>query len=382
MSHAFLNFVAQQFVHRERNWKNTQLIFPTQRSAYLFKLELKQKLPVPSILPSIITADEWLQQNQTRTTQKSALLLWELYLVFKKEMEEDVSWVQFLKWGAPLLSDFSEIDGNLLDADRLFRQLEEEKKLDAWAKRLGEIPLEEEALLRQQSYVAFFGKLAKVYHQFKAQVKSKNWGTKGDLLRSWSEEVIHADREVWMVGFSAISKAEEVIWSQLSVQNKLQAFFHFEPWMLKYDQEAGLFFCKQHKGKSWWNEKNHYSEINPQKLIVNSSIDPIHQIKIAVQQIQSTLEIDGIKPNEIGVILCDESLLVPFLDSLPANSVEVNVSMGFPVSESLIFSALKRLEWYYLKIEGRNQVAFISELQSVLTTGAWKHVFPERPWRF
>ena len=378
MSHAFLNFVAQEFILRERNWKNTQLIFPTQRSAYLFKLELKQKLPVPSLLPSIITADEWLQQNQTRTTQKSALLLWELYLVFKKEMDEDVSWVQFLKWGAPLLSDFSEIDGNLLDADRLFRQLEEEKKLDAWAKRLGEIPLEEEALLRQQSYVAFFGKLAKVYHQFKAQVQSKNWGTKGDLLRSWSDEVIHVDREVWMVGFSAISKAEEVIWNQLSIQNKLQAFFHFEPWMLKNDQEAGLFLCKQHKGKSWWNEKNHFSEINPQKLIVNSSIDPIHQIKIAVQQIQTTLDQEGCKPNEIGVILCDESLLVPFLDSLPANSVEVNVSMGFPVSESLIFSALKRLEWYYLKIEGRNQVAFISELQSVITTGAWKHVFSEK----
>ena len=60
MSHAFLNFVAQEFILRERNWKNTQLIFPTQRSAYLFKLELKQKLPVPSLLPSIITADEWL----------------------------------------------------------------------------------------------------------------------------------------------------------------------------------------------------------------------------------------------------------------------------------------------------------------------------------
>lgn len=382
MNHAFLNFVAQEYIVRDRNWRNTQLIFPTQRSAYLFKIELKQKLSTPSLLPSILTADEWLQQNQTRTTQKSALLLWELYLVFKDEMDEEISWVQFLKWGAPLLSDLSEIDGNLLNADRLFLQLEEEKKLDAWAKRLGEIPLEEDALLRQQAYVEFFGKLANVYHQFKAQVKSKNWGTKGDLLRSWSEEVIHSEREIWMVGFSAISKAEEVIWNQLSIQNKLQAFFHYESWMLSDDQEAGLFLSKQHKGKSWWNENNHFSESKPQKVVVNSSIDPIHQIKIAVQQIQTALKQDDCQPNEIGVILCDESLLVPFLDTLPANSVEVNVSMGFPVSESLIFSALKRLEWYYLKMEGRSRVAFISELQSVLTTGAWKHVFSKEILEF
>lgn len=378
MSHSFLNFVALEYVNRDRKWIDTQLVFPTQRSAYLFKLALKSKLPTPTILPPIITVDEWIQQNQIKTTQKSALMLWELFLVFKSEMDEEVSWVQFLKWGSPLLSDFSEIDGNLVNADQLFRQLEEEKKLDAWAKRLGEIPLEPEAQIRQQSYVAFFGKLSQVYHRFKAQVGAKNWGTKGDLFRTWGEQVIHSEREIWMVGFSAISKAEEVIWNQLSVQNKLQAFFHFEPWMIKDDQESGLFFNKHHAKKTWWNPKNHFSEIGEQTITTNAAIDAIHQIKIAVQQIQATLEKSDCQPHEMGVLLCDESLLVPFLDSLPAHSMEVNISMGFPVSESLIFSAIKRLEWYYLKMDGRNQMAFISELQSVLTTGAWKHVFPEK----
>jgi hypothetical protein len=370
MSHAFLNFVSEEYLQRGRNWTNTQ------RSAYLFKRVLKDKISSPAILPSIITADEWLQQNQDKTTQKSALLLWELYLVFKEVMEENVSWIQFLKWGSPLLSDFSEIDGNLVDAKRLFRQLEEEKKLEAWAKRLGDIPLEEDALARQQSYVEFFGKLADVYQRFKESVGRKKWGTKGDLLRNWSETVIKFDREIWMVGFSAISKAEEVIWNQLALQNKLQAFFHLEPWMLQAEQESGLFFRKQHVNKEWWNLKNHFGEFGKQIIEINSTIDSIHQVKVAVQQIEALLKDKKCQPNELGVILCDESLLVPFLDSLPPNSFEVNVSMGFPVSESLIFAAIKRLEWYFLRMESRNQTAFISEIQSVLTTGAWKLLIP------
>ena len=375
MKHVFLNFVAQQFVERKRNWNNTIIVFPTQRAAFLFKNALISFLPKPAILPIITTVENWVDQHTSRSTQKSALMLWNLYRAFQKHIGQEITWVQFLKWGAPLLSDMSEIDAHLVDPHQLFNQLETEKKIEVWAKKLGEEVVDELNVEKQKSYLQFYKNLEQVYHEFQQLNSELGWGTKGSILKEIaSQQSMIEKAQVWMVGFSAITKSEEQIWMHVAHQNGLEAFFHVEDWMLQPHQESGLFFHQYHKDRPWWKKENIFNHCVPQSLILNAAVNPIHQVKLVSQQIQLWLE-NGVQPEQIGVVLCDENLLTPLLESMPKSFGPVNVSMGYSVSESLIFSAVKRWDWFLSRVKGRDGQVFLSELQSLVTTGAWKRQF-------
>ena len=56
-------------------------------------------------------------------------LVCELYKVFREETESQETLDDFYFWGELLISDFDDVDKNLVDADKLFSNLQDLKNL-------------------------------------------------------------------------------------------------------------------------------------------------------------------------------------------------------------------------------------------------------------
>jgi ATP-dependent helicase/nuclease subunit B len=364
----FLKEVAEDLIEKfGANLQHCAIVFNNKRpSAYLQKY-LADLIKKPFFSPSFYTIQEFFA---TATKHKIADFYLQFFMLHKiynqllvEEKLEPISSHKFFPLAKIILSDFNQIDNDLVDAGKLYRDLEDisiiNKDFDylspdqyQFLAQFWTSYSEGKHKKQQELFIKMWRRMPKLYNKFHAVLKEQNYLTNGSVYRHLAEEaenlhdlpVNFEKGKIIFVGFNDLSNAEANIFTKLQEAEKALFYFDADEYYLNDPlQEAGLFL---RKNLNQLGLKNVFE--NKQSLMKTEE----HQVNVFKVQGQSAqakilnniLADDYLATDEIGstvVVLADESLLLPALQTIPANhngkEINLNVTMGFALSTSSIF---------------------------------------------
>ncbi|MEN8929303.1 MAG: PD-(D/E)XK nuclease family protein [Flavobacteriales bacterium] len=336
----FLQQLVETVKTEHQNIGEVTIIVPTQRSGVYIKKYLSESATETTWLPEIVTIDDFIKKNCKLKSIDSVELLflfYELYLELEKEKAD--SFLHFSKWAPTLLADFNEMDHYMVDAKIIFNDLKNIKDIDSWS-------FNEEKLTNLQSnFSSFWAKLPDFYNKLNDKLTELEKGYSGKLYK-WVATSIYEvlddyePKTVYFAGFNALSTSEEQIIETFVNSGKGQLFIDADTFYVdNVEHEAGYFIRKQiaKNGKSNinWIESN---ILNSAKKITLLSAQSDVMMAKSVGEIIENLSEEEIK--KTAVVLADENLLLPVLNSIPNKIDTYNISLGYSLYNSPIYSLL------------------------------------------
>lgn len=319
------------------NLLNTWVVWPNKRAGLFFLNLLKTKLNHSSFAPKILTIQDFAIELAELQLLDNLELSMELYNVYQSvtPKDETESFDQFLGWSPMLLRDFDEIDDNLNKASEVFGYLENIKEVDHWSKQLGA------ANSMMESYMKKWENLTFYYENYQTQLLQKKKGYRGLIYRqavSKTENFLIKNPDVHLIfaGFNVFTKAEEKVIFDILESERGTALWDVDTYFTTHaSNEFGKFF-KDIQDKSYY--KTHpflfeSSNFNKQKNIQVVAISKnIGQVKYAGNLLKQLIKKD-LGCAQTAVVLADENLLEPLLNSLPESVGAVNITMGLPLKQ-------------------------------------------------
>ncbi|NJO69038.1 MAG: hypothetical protein HC830_06890 [Bacteroidetes bacterium] len=140
------------------------------------------------------------------------------------------------------------------------------------------------------------------------------------------------------VGFNALNECEKKLFDFFRKSGKALFFWDYDDYYIKNAwHEAGLFLrenIRRYPSPALETETEFFTRQKKEVSIIAANND-VAQAKILPQLLEKEMH------TNTCVVLSDESLLVPVLSSLPENIQRVNVTMGYPFSNSPAFTLLE-----------------------------------------
>ena len=170
------------------------------------------------------------------------------------------------------------------------------------------------------------------------------------------------------VGFNVLNKVEHTLFTQLKDVGKAVFYWDYDEFYMKENRqavthEAGEFIRR--------NLRDFPSPLSGELFKNLSKPKEVHYIASSTENAQARYLPQWIRNNltppekETAVVLCNEALLQPVLHSLPAEVKHVNITMGFPLSQTPVYSFLIAL--LELHTHGFNFKSGRYTFQSVVT---------------
>lgn len=362
----FLKLVASDLYNRANgNLARTAVVFPNKRAALFFNEYLAKEAGKPIWSPAYITISELFRSMSTLEVADPIKLVCELYKVYRQTTNSEESLDNFYFWGELLISDFDDADKNLARTKDLFSNLKELKSLmgdlsymdkeqeEAIQQFFHNFSIERRTVLKER-FISLWDVLGDIYNRFKENLMQQGIAYEGMLYREVMETLqtdgLPYDNYVF-VGFNILNKVERQLFKALKDADKALFYWDYDEFYLnKNHHEAGV-FIKQ-------NLKEFPSPLDASCFNRLDSHKEIHYVASPTENAQARYLPQWIRKNltesekETAVVLCNESLLQPVLHSLPEDVKHVNITMGFPLSQTPVYSfVLALLE---LQINGFN----------------------------
>ncbi len=369
--------------------QNKVYVFPTKRACYYFREALQQHFDATFWAPQILSIEEFVATSLSSSVTDEINLLFELYEVYAAtypphpeksiDKEELPTFDRFYAWGQVLLKDFDEVDRYLVDADKLYTNLQQLSELEAINEEDEEVL---HALNRFQdmmgqpptnlmsNFAHQWNRVSKTYHAFKQRLTEQEMCYMGMLYRTLAENLKTGSttlpyQEVVFAGFNALTLAEEEIFNTLYQQGKARFFWDADQWYMQSDyDEAGKFLRKYAQkwpasAQSVWivtDMLNHKKELD-----FIGGVQSVGQAQIAGQLLNQL-------PQEVlartAIVLADEQLLFPVLYALPEEVQRLNVTMGYPLKNGLWYRLIQAYLNYQEQLKGRGEQVYF-QVESV-----------------
>lgn len=339
------------------------VVLPSRRAGLFLRRFMAAHAGKACWSPMIFSIEDFVSEISGLHEAESLDLLFRLYDVHKEaEKEKAQSFEEFLRWAPQLLSDFNEIDRNLVDPQQLFSYLDEARVISLW--NLENQPLTD----FEERYLRFYHSLG-VYHEMlsEAQLESRK-GWQGLLFRHAASrigETVHnlPWKQVVFAGFNALTRAEERIISELRLHKKATLLWDADPWYLNNEtQEAGSFlreWIRKWPSREFLWISDDFATGEKEIRIIGAP-DPVGQVKYCGTLLQE-LALQGKATEVTAVVLLDQSLLNPLLNSIPEEVTALNITAGLPLKQTpladlfqLVFRMqLNTKQFTYLQSSGR-----------------------------
>lgn len=354
----FLQLVAHDLYTKIGNdLSRTVLVFPNKRANLFFNEYLAEESDQPIWSPAAMSISDLLQKLSVQKTGDPIRLVCELYKVFKEETESRETLDDFYFWGELLISDFDDVDKNMVDADKLFSNLQDLKNLMDDYEFLDE---EQEEAIRQffqnfsierrtelkEKFISLWDKLGIIYHRYREKLAELGIAYEGMLYRNVIEQLdtdrLKYDKYVF-VGFNVLNKVEKEFFQKLQKAGKAMFYWDYD---LFYTQriskhEAGEFIKRNLI--DFPNElPESYFDIfrKPKKIRYISASTENAQARFLPEWVKATQThtTQIVSEKENAIVLCNEALLLPVLHSIPQDVQNVNITMGFPLAQTPVYS--------------------------------------------
>ncbi len=337
-----------------------KILFPSRRARLFFTDALSRITTSPIWEPSWISIDEMMSRISGIEMGDHVRLISELYKVYVKHHPKE-SFDKFYFWGEILLADFDMVDKYLIDADMLFRNVADIKELETDLSYLTEQQLHivafwssigAEADLSEQKrrFLKVWQSLRPIYHEYRAQLEELKIAYTGMIHRRAAEIIksgeysFEGSGNYAIAGFNALSECEKILFDELKNSTTTHFYWDWDNYYSEYQkQEAGLFIAKNRLRYPAATEISHDNFQRNKEIEVVASSSSALQCKYVAKILDQIRSRGGVVDKNTAIVLTDESLLLPLLYALPEDIGKVNVTMGYPLRQSLAYSFVERL---------------------------------------
>ena len=379
----FLKLVAADLYKRtDGNLAHTAVVFPNKRAGLFFNEYLAKEADAPIWSPAYVSISELFRSLSSWEAGDPVKLVCELYKIFRQETQSTETLDDFYFWGEMLISDFDDADKNMVDTDKLFSNLQDLRNImddytfiddeqeEAIQQFFQNFSIERRTALKER-FISMWDVLGNIYKGFHESLSTQNIAYEGMMYRHVIEH-LDVDKLPYenyvFVGFNVLNKVEHTLFTKLKDAGKALFYWDYDQFYMgksgqETTHEAGEFIRR--------NLRDFPSSL-PGELFNNlSQPKEVHYIASSTENAQARYLPQWIRTNlttpekETAVVLCNETLLQPVLHSLPAEVKHVNITMGFPLSQTPVYSFLIALLDLYT--HGFNFKSGRYTFQSVIT---------------
>lgn len=339
------------------------IVLPSRRAGLFLSDSLSEIAHRPLWQPRFVSVGEIMEEVAGVRCCDNIKLVTELYKIYSRYHGD--SFDSFYFWGEMLLSDFSQIDKYLIDADMLFANISDLREMESHAYLT---PEQMEVISRfwrnfsaagefsqeKERFWAIWRTLSTIYHQYREALLSQGLAYEGMVHRMAAERIASdsaillgdGNTKYIIAGFNALSECEKRIFSWLDKGGRAEFFWDYDDYYVNNaDNEAGFFLrdnLKRFPATDSGTITHDHFKASKDIVAVCAPSDSM-QCKYVYTFLQELID-KGISPGkETAIVLTDETLLQPVLHSIPEAISSVNVTMGYPLRQTTAYSFLERL---------------------------------------
>jgi ATP-dependent helicase/nuclease subunit B len=356
------------------------IVFPNRRQSVYFREYLKLNLTAPALLPELLTVEELVIRSSDYALAdpvRQSISLYQAYLNTHKEtgnIEPPMSFEDFYGLSQVLLADMEETDAYGVHAEKIFSLIADYKEIDA---RFEELTEEQRTFLKsfwasinlqdsyQQKFAELWRLIPKWYAGLHELLMKDGYATLGLMQRQLAVSGTTLPDNGWehiaFVGFNAFTGAQEKFiqhWYRAGLASlwlDVDAYYFDNPL-----HEAGYFFRRNFQKLGLSTEIAVGAYIPKSNANAANEALAMEVIQVNGQAAQAKVVAEWLKglpddlaPGKAAILLADEKLLLPVLQSLPKEAPTINITMGYPVAQSPLYSLLNLFFDAQQAVEGK-----------------------------
>ena len=377
MNSPFLRQVAQYFQAKPAI-HDYCFVMPNHRSCKFLERELDMASHGVYLMPKVMTITDFLASLTGSVQVRPVEALFILYQCYKRIAgNENYEFDKFVYWGNIVLNDFNDVDMYLVKAEKLFRNVEEYRNIQAtyidddlkeiishyFNLGADSVAVDSERFWHnyessgdekkevKASYLKLWQSLYQLYEDYNRELQSRGLCTIGRMYRDAVEVVkdreFKSNEKFVFVGFNKLSTSEVAIFKRLKQQGRALFFWDLASAAFNGDDSINngskyvKFFRNEFPEPDDFTCEiiNEFPEI--EVVGVPSNIGQAKYCYHLLNQLIKDKVIDSYDAINTALILPDDGLLVPLLNSLPPQFEKKNVTMGYPLSSSDIASLMR-----------------------------------------
>lgn len=359
----------------------------------------------PLIAPRTLTMNDFFYRVCDAGATDRVHLLLELYECYKALYPKAEALDDFIFWGDVLLADFDDVDKYLVNPAHLFANVADfksiqdtysylsEGQMDAIRRFLehfrtsGELTVDlkrEDGRDYKVRFLQIWNILYSLYSDFGARLKEKGMSYEGQVYRELAERLSdeavvdilsgHFDgvTKYVFVGLNALNGCEKRLLSKMRDAGLAEFCWDFSSAEIKDPNNKSAFFLRDNVA-----EYPQAFRIDPEGLPKTE----FHALSVPsatgqAKQLASILADCGSTGIDTAVILPDESLLIPVLNSIPESYRELNVTMGYPMGGSSLWSLMNDISALQMHLRFKDGDCFFYHKQvwSIFSNSVFKSV--------
>ena len=392
MNKTFLEYVAEDIIGKYgTDLSRIAVVFPNKRAALFLNEHLARIAGQPVWSPAYITISDLFRQHTDLKTADPIKLICDIHKSFTKCTGIDETLDHFYGWGQLLLADFDDIDKNMADADSIFCNLKDIHELDD----ISYLDDEQKEMLKRffanfsddidselkKRFLSLWSHFGDIYHDYNRRLTEQGLGYEGAIYRKVaSEESLQMKYDKYLfVGFNLLQKVERVLFSRLMKEGKAKFYWDFDEYYMPSTSQnrlpsggavvstapTNLNTSPSHHLTT--NQSHHLNTSPSQHLNIadfpneldNSNPDiyanmrrpkSVRFISSPTENAQARFASNWLLENDrykagrkTAVVMCDESILLPIMHSLPPEADKVNITSGFPLAMTPVASLVMLL---------------------------------------
>lgn len=367
-------------------------IFPNRRSMVFFRKHLAEALAadagaVPIVMPRMLTINDFFYEVSGAAPADKVRLLLYLYRCYAELNKKAEPLDEFVFWGDVILGDFNDVDKYLADPKQLFanvadlKQLQDDysyltdvqrKAIEGFVSHFSDlsgkltVDLESDNPAVKERFLQIWNMLYPLYCKYNDLLKQEGLAYEGMVYRRVAERLkteaaddvfktAFGDDEVFVfVGLNTLNECEKRLLHKLKEVSRAEFCWDYSGEMIRDPQNRSSLFMsenvKEFPQVTKWDEQTVGTPM-VNVVSVSSSVGQAKRLPDILASVQDY--------SDCAVVLPDENLLVPVLNSLPPQVDAVNVTMGLPMKSSILYSlmdtvsamqlhlAVRRNSWHF-----------------------------------
>ncbi len=371
----FLKQVADHY-YNKGGIEGRFFIFPNRRSMVFFRKYLCEAVAgsgnAPILLPTMLTINDFFYRTSGLRSSDRVRLLLKLYECYAKLNPKAESLDEFIFWGDVILGDFNDVDKYLVDARQIFTNVADYKALQDTFEYLSEtqrnaiegflshfndqsgrltVDLGSDNPDVKGRFLQIWNILYPLYLGFNEALEAEGMAYEGMAYRKLASrlkeeaaadvvgEVMNGAESIVFVGLNALNECERTMLRKLRDAGMAEFCWDWSGDMIKDPKNRSSFFMTDNvlefpQAAEWDPDGLKIPEFNV--ISVPSSVGQ-------AKRLPDILADRTAGPEECAVVLPDENLLKPVLNSIPEDITDINVTMGLPMNGSLFHTMMSVL---------------------------------------
>ena len=363
-------------------------IFPNRRSMVFFMKYLSESVKgasSPIIAPQMFTINDFFYAISGKKAIDRVTQLLELYQAYvevfyahnQQSGLKPESLDEFIFWGEVILSDFNDVDKYLVDPKQLFANVSDFKQLQDTFSYLTETQRAAiEGFVSHFSdmtgrltvnldvkgrFLMLWNLLYDLYKKFNERLSAKDEAYEGMVYRALAErlkatpvadvlsDTFDVDVRFVFVGLNALNECEKTLLRKLRDADRAEFCWDYSGKMISDPQNRSSVFMSRNvedfpQAAKWDADGLQTPKVNV--VSVPSSVGQAKRLPDILHQVLGGADKGSLKAEELvdcAIVLPDEGLLVPVLNSIPEEICDINVTMGLPMKGSLLYSLMSQI---------------------------------------